>query len=193
MKLIVGLGNPGKEYEKSRHNTGWMVLESLVKELEFEELKKESKFKANISRGGYMSEKIIFAQPTTFMNLSGDSVRTLIKFYKLKLSDLWVIYDDIDLPIGQLRIRKEGGAGTHNGMKSIIESLSSGKFPRFRVGIESRGLTAPKEQDTTSFVLETFSRTEELLAISGRKKAVAAVIMALQKDLDTAMNFFNNT
>ncbi len=191
MKLIVGLGNPGEEYKNSRHNTGWNVIDVLVKELEFEDLKKEAKFKANVSRGQYKTEKVILAQPLTFMNLSGACIQSLLHFYKLKPSDLWVIFDDIDLPLGQIRIRKEGGPGTHNGMKSIVESISSGHFPRFRVGIESRGLTSASEQDITSFVLSAFTSDEKTLAISGRKKAVEAVILALSQNLDAAMNSFN--
>jgi len=191
MKLIFGLGNPGKEYEKNRHNSGWMVIDLLVKELGFEDMKKEARFKANISRGIFKNEKIILAQPTTFMNLSGNSVQSLLRFYKLKPSDLWVIYDDLDLPLGQIRIRKEGSAGTHNGMKSIIENLGSGKFPRFRIGIESRGVTAAGQQDTSSFVLSGFTAEEKPLAMAGRKKAVEALILALSENLDSAMNLFN--
>ena len=125
------------------------------------------------------------------MNLSGEAVAALMNFYKIPQEDLWIIYDDLDLPLGQLRIRKEGSAGTHNGMKSIIESIGKTDFPRFRVGIESRGETAPSQQDTSSFVLDSFNKQELKPALEGMRKAVAAVILALQKDLETAMNQYN--
>jgi len=191
MKLIVGLGNPGREYSNSRHNTGWQVVEGLIKELGFDDLKKEAKFKANVSRGTCNGEKIILVQPLTYMNLSGESVSALMNFYKLTPSDLWIIYDDLDLALSQIRIRKEGGPGTHNGMKSVIASIGDDKFPRFRIGIESRGITSAKEQDTSSFVLSGFSKDEKPLALSGRKKAVESIICALNNDIDSAMNIFN--
>jgi len=191
MKLIVGLGNPGKEHKTSRHNTGWMVIDALVHELKFEELKNEDKFKAKVSSGTVNNEKIILAKPVTYMNLSGEAVSALMNFYKIPPEDVWIIYDDLDLPLGQLRIRKEGGPGTHNGMKSVIEHMGVQNFPRFRVGIESRGETAPEQQDTSSFVLTSFTKDETPVAIEGMRKAVSAVILGLKEDLETAMNQFN--
>lgn len=191
MKLIVGLGNPGKEHKTSRHNTGWMVIDALVHELKFDELKKEDKFKAKVSSGTVNKEKIILAKPVTFMNLSGEAVSALMNFYKIAPEDVWVIYDDLDLPLGQLRIRKEGGPGTHNGMKSVIDQMGDQNFPRFRVGIESRGETAPSQQDTSSFVLAPFTKEETPTALVGMRKAVSAVILGLSADLETAMNQFN--
>lgn len=191
MKLIVGLGNPGKEYENSRHNSGWMVLEALTSELGFENLKKETKFKAKVSQGTFKGEKIILAEPVTFMNLSGLAVQSLMHFYKIKPRDLWVIYDDLDLPLGQIRIRKTGSAGTHNGMKSIVTEIADINFPRIRIGIESRGVTSAVQQDTSSFVLNGFTAEEKPLALQGRNSAVKAIITALIEDLETAMNTFN--
>jgi peptidyl-tRNA hydrolase, PTH1 family len=191
MKLIVGLGNPGKEYSLSRHNTGWQVVAELGRILDFDDFKKETKFKANITRGEIKGEKIILAQPLTYMNLSGEAVSAIMKFYKLEPDDLWVIYDDVDLPLGQIRIRKDGGPGTHNGMKSIVEKIGDNSFPRFRVGIESRGVTAHKEQETADFVLSPFNENELNTANIAFKKAVQAILTALNKNLDLAMNEYN--
>lgn len=198
MKLIIGLGNPGKEYKTSRHNCGWMVVDALIHDLNFPEIKAEEKFKAKVSMGmvetaGHPEgEKIIFAKPTTFMNLSGEAVAAFRNFYKIDPVDIWIVFDELDLPLGQLRIRKNGGAGTHNGMKSVIESLGIKNFPRFRIGIESRGKTAPQQQDTTSFVLSSFTREETPLALEGMRKAVEAIKLALNEGIDAAMNKFNS-
>jgi PTH1 family peptidyl-tRNA hydrolase len=191
MKLIVGLGNPGKEYANSRHNAGWNVIDTLVKDLQLDEPKKEPKFKAMVSTGVLNDEKIILAKPTTYMNLSGESVIALMNFYKVPHEDLWVIYDDIDLPLGQIRIRKDGGAGTHNGMKSIVECLGVKTFPRLRIGTESRGLTAPKEQDTASFVLTPFTKEETKTIKEVFEKASKAIILSIGQNLDLAMNKYN--
>ena len=191
MKLIVGLGNPGKEYEKARHNTGWRVIDALTKELGFDEPKQEKKFKALVSSGTFNDEKIILAKPVTYMNLSGEAVTALLHYYKVKPDDLWIIYDDIDLPLGQIRIRKDGGPGTHNGMKSVIKCTGLKNFPRFRVGIESRGVTAHKEQDTADFVLAPCLKEECRTAAIALKKTVKAITTALEKNLDLAMNEYN--
>jgi PTH1 family peptidyl-tRNA hydrolase len=192
MIVIAGLGNPGPEYEDSRHNTGWRAADLLREELDFEEFAPDKKFASLISKGTYCDQKVIILKPLTFMNLSGKAVSAVLSFYKLKPSDLWVVYDDLDLPLGQIRIRKEGGPGTHNGMKSITELLGNGKFPRIRVGIESRGFTAPEEQETTSFVLEPFKKDEQPLIKKSLKRTVEALVMALGKNIDEAMNIYNN-
>jgi peptidyl-tRNA hydrolase, PTH1 family len=191
MKLIVGLGNPGKEYALSRHNTGWRVVSELAKTLKLEDFKKEKKFNSNVTSTVINGEKVLLAQPLTFMNLSGEAVKAIMNFYKIAPQDLWVIYDDIDLTLGQIRIRKNGGSGTHNGMKSILEKIGSEEFPRFRVGIESRGLTAHKAQDTADFVLSSFLKEETRTATMAIKKTVEAILTALQKNLDLAMNEYN--
>ncbi len=191
MKLIVGLGNPGKEYEMSRHNTGWRVIDALVKHLKFDEPKKESKFQAIVSTGVFNEEKLIIAKPVTYMNLSGESVAAIMNFYKIGEEDLWVVYDDVDLTLGQIRIRKDGGPGTHNGMKSIIKCTGLAGFPRFRVGIESRGATSHEHITTADFVLDRFLEEEEQTVQIAINKTVRAIITALEKNLDLAMNEFN--
>lgn len=190
MKLIIGLGNPGKEYEKTRHNAGFMALDQLMKNQEIA-LKNEPKFKAEIGNSSVEGQKIIVAKPQTYMNNSGEAVAAITQFYKIAPEDIFVIYDDLDLPLGQIRLRAEGGPGTHNGMKSIVQHLGSNKFPRIRIGIESRGATSPKEQDTSSFVLTPFNSEEKKAAIEGIKKAEKALIVALSDSLETAMNLYN--
>ncbi len=196
MKLVVGLGNPGKTYEKTRHNAGFMALDLLRKTLDFEDFREESRFKGNVSIGRYQKpdklfEKVILFKPLTFMNLSGEAVANISQFYKIKPEDCLVIYDDLDLALGSLRIRKKGSAGTHNGMKSILPVLGE-NFLRLRLGIESRGISAPKLQDTSSFVLEKFNSEEFGLFDDVLEKAVAAVQLIISGKTEEAMNLYNN-
>ena len=178
MKILVGLGNPGKEYEKTRHNAGARFLEMLRVNWEFPSWQYEKKFKADTSKGTFNGEKIILAFPLTFMNNSGEAVAPLFNFYNIPHQDLWLIYDDLDLPLGTFRFRPSGSSGTHNGMKSVIEKLGTSDFPRLRIGIESRGVKlpagtvgAPAQQNTTSFVLEKFTKDELPLFENALKKA----------------------
>ncbi|HCW32275.1 MAG: peptidyl-tRNA hydrolase, peptidyl-tRNA hydrolase, PTH1 family [Candidatus Peregrinibacteria bacterium GW2011_GWE2_39_6] len=191
MKVIIGLGNPGKQYELTRHNLGFMAVEELRKELKGGGFRTEAKFKAEICRLEFSGEKIILVRPQTFMNLSGEAVRLLKHFYKISNEDIWVVYDDVDLPLGVLRIREDGSAGTHNGMKSIIQTTASEVFPRFRLGIESRGVLSPGQQEIASFVLEPF-RNEELPQVrEGIDLFVKAVVLALKKSILDAKNVFS--
>lgn len=190
MKIIVGLGNPGKEYEKSRHNAGWMVLDELQKNLEAEPFQEEKKFKALMSSAAYKGEKLVLVKPLTFMNLSGEAVQSVTTFYKVQPEDIFCIYDDLDTPFGSIKIRMKGGPGTHNGMKSIVQNLGE-NFPRLRIGIESRGFTSAKEQDTTSFVLSKFNKDEQPTIKNIVKKAAEAVKTWLTEGIDEAMNQFN--
>ena len=191
MKIVVGLGNPGIEYEGTRHNVGFMVLDAMQEKLEFPEFKEEKKFKALISTGEIAGEKVILMKPQTFMNKSGDAVRLIKDFYKVLNKNIWVIYDDVDLPIGSLRIRKKGSAGTHNGMKSVIGRLGAEKFPRVRIGIESRGeLTAP-QQNIVSFVLKKFNYDEKKIIPKVINEAVKTIKFGLNEGVDNAMNKFN--
>ena len=191
MKLIIGLGNPGKEYEKARHNAGWMVADALQKALGFEEFKNDKKFKAQVSIGTYDEEKVILAKPMTMMNLSGEAVQALVAFYKLDSEDTLVIYDDLDTPFGSLRIRKKGGSGTHNGMKSVVQTLGE-NFPRIRIGIESRGITSAAEHETASYVLSPFNKTEQKTLKEAINTAVGAVKTILKQGLEPAMNNYNS-
>lgn len=179
MKIIVGLGNPGKEYSKNRHNTGFMVLDALYEKLNANDWKEESKFKSVIAEVTINGEKVLLVKPQTFMNLSGEAVTKILSFYKANLEDLTVIYDDLDLPTGTIRIRDKGSAGTHNGMKSIVQLLGSEDFRRIRIGIESRGTIAPEKQGTSSYVLSDFTKDEKVLIDKAIEEVVDEIIEKL--------------
>ncbi len=158
MKIIIGLGNPGEKYRNTRHNVGFMTLDALTKKLNLN-FSLEKKFNAEISQTNINNEKTIFAKPQTFMNKSGLAVQALISFYKIDpKKDLTIIYDDIDLQLGEIRTSGQS-AGGHNGMQSIIQSLNTNEINRFRIGI----LNLPKEQiaDTANYVLGNFSKEEQ--------------------------------
>lgn len=161
MHLVVGLGNPGKEYEKTRHNVGFSCVDALREKLALTDWTSSKKLDGVIAEGQMNETRLILLKPQTFMNNSGESVAAASQFYKIKPENLWVVYDDIDLPLGKLRLRKEGSAGTHNGMKSLITHLGFSDFPRLRIGIESRGVHAASAQDLSSFVLSKFLPEEE--------------------------------
>ncbi|MEK7523475.1 MAG: aminoacyl-tRNA hydrolase [Patescibacteria group bacterium] len=192
MKLIVGLGNPGKEYEKTRHNVGFQCVDLLQQHLGFPAFKVEKKFASQISEGSYQNHKVILAKPETFMNNSGEALQKLVNFYHIEPQDAWVIYDDVDLPLGSIRIRTEGSSGTHNGMKSIISLLGFQNFPRIRIGIESRGESSPQKQDLASFVLHAFSKKEAKLAKETLQMSKEAIMFALEKGIPAAMDQYNS-
>ncbi len=191
MKLIIGLGNPGREYEGNRHNVGFQILDELVKELELEDFKAEKKFHALVTQGTHEGEKFIFAKPQTYMNLSGESAIKIAQFYKIPLQDTLVVYDELDLPLGKIRVRPNGSAGTHNGLKSLVQHLGSSNFPRLRFGIESRGTTAPQQQNTSDFVLSDF-RPEEFAEYQKiMKQAKQATLDFLHEDMEKLMQKYN--
>lgn len=191
MKLIIGLGNPGPRYEGTRHNIGFMAVDALRERLKFGGFRDEVKFKAEIARGEFNGDRVILVRPQTFMNLSGESVVAVKQFYKVGVEDIWAVYDDIDLPLGTLRIRESGSPGTHNGMKSLIQSLSSDGFPRFRLGIESRGVLSPNQQDLSSFVLEPFRNEERSEVNQLVDHFVEAAVLALKKGVPEAQQTFS--
>lgn len=157
MKLICGLGNPGDEYKNTRHNAGFIFLDKFAGDLNAGEFKKKNDFNALVAESGDGADKVIFMKPLTFMNKSGESVSRIANFYKILPEDIFIIYDDIDLPLGSIRFRKTGSAGTHNGMRSIISCLGSQDFPRLRLGIESR---TNKNFPLDAFVLSRFTDEE---------------------------------
>jgi len=175
MKIIVGLGNIGDKYTKNRHNTGFMTVDALADKLGVTEWKEEPKFSSFTATATIKGEKILLVKPTTLMNLSGQAISSIVNFYKEPLENLTVIYDDLDLPLGTIRIRDKGSAGTHNGMKSVIQELGTEEFKRIRIGIEGRGTTSPEQQDTSSYVLSGFTKEEEPTI----KKAISEVISKL--------------
>lgn len=177
MKLICGLGNPGEKYERTRHNVGFRVLDALARALNFPEFSEKGKYL--LSSQGEGAAKILLMKPLTYMNLSGEAVSEVMNFYKIAPADLTVVYDDVDLPLGTLRFREKGSAGTHNGMKSIVEHLATLDFPRLRVGIESRGETAPEQMELDVFVLAPFLPDEE----STLKGTIKEAVELLEKSL----------
>lgn len=187
MKLIVGLGNIGNEYKNTRHNIGFMVLDELAKEWSINNWKKERS--AEVAEYRFNGEKILLARPTTYMNLSGNAVGQLANFYNIVPPNIAVIQDDLDLPCGKLRIRKQGSAGGHNGIKSILEHLGTNVFPRFKIGI---GHPEHLEQKVINHVLTKFSGEEKKFIDEAIKKCSNAIICWLENDLDLAMNRFNN-
>jgi PTH1 family peptidyl-tRNA hydrolase len=187
MKLIAGLGNPGAGYERSRHNIGWMVADAFARKFRIDLGTHEKN--AMTGTGRVAGGAVMVAKPLTYMNLSGDAVRLLVNAYLESTSDLIVVYDDIDLPFGKLRIRPSGSAGTHNGMRSIVESLASEQFPRLRCGV--RGENYGEAGRLRDYVLDDFSSDEQpaLEVMIGR--AVDALVLFCRGDLRRAMNEFN--
>ncbi len=184
MKIILGLGNPGRDYTRTRHNVGYRVIELLAERLGLDFNK--AKFNSLLAEGQVGSEKLILAKPTTYMNRSGLAAQDIISFYKVDPRELLVVYDDIDLEVGSLRIRKKGSAGTHNGMRDIISRLASDDFPRIRLGI-GKDPRIP----LASFVLSGFTKEEEVLIDEAIKEGVDALELYLSHGLEAAMNKYN--
>lgn len=184
MKIIAGLGNPGKEYENTKHNVGFLTIDILAEKYDIKVNK--IKFKGLIGEGMIGTEKVILVKPQTYMNLSGQCIREIVAFYKLDMEDLVVIYDDIDLPMGNLRIRKKGSAGTHNGMRSIIYDLQDDGFPRVRVGIGGE-----RKGDLANYVISGFSGDDRKLIEEAIVKAADAVTCLVEDGVDRAMVDYN--
>ena len=184
MKLIVGLGNPGKEYAGTRHNCGFMVIDRLASKLNVDV--DQNKFKGLYAKVKYHGEDIILLKPPTYMNLSGESVNAVMNFFKIDKDDLLVIYDDLDMPVGKLRLRKTGSAGGHNGIKNIIAHLNSQDFKRIRVGIDRH-----KYMNVADYVLSRFSKVESEAIEQGIENAANAVLDYLDNDFNHAMNYYN--
>jgi len=185
MYLIAGLGNIGKEYDGTRHNIGFEVIDYLSEKKGITVKKKEQNGLTGVYRE--FGEKILLAKPTTFMNNSGLCIAGLVNFYQVPLENLFIIYDDIDLVIGDVRIRQRGSAGTHNGMRSIIQSLGSQDFPRIRIGTGR-----PKEgADLIRFVLGHFAKSEIPLMESAVMEAVKGIDYFVKDGVDRAMNQVN--
>lgn len=185
MKIIVGLGNPGSEYEKTRHNTGFMVIDKIAEKYNIEIKKKKSK--ALIGTGEINGEKVMLVKPQTFMNLSGEAVRGIMDFYKESIDNLLVVFDDIDLELGNIRIKERGSAGTHNGMKSVVQNVGTVDFKRVKVGIGK-----PKvNMDLVNYVLGKFSDDELKILTGSIEKAVDAVEIIVSGNVSKAMNLYN--
>ncbi len=183
MFLIVGLGNPGKEYEDTRHNIGFKVVDNIAKEYNIDV--NRQKFKGTYGEGFINGEKVMLLKPTTYMNLSGESVREVVDFYNLEDHEILIIYDDISLDVGKLRIREKGSAGGHNGIKSIIAHLGSDVFPRIKVGV------GQPNSDLVKHVLGRFTKEEMTILDESIEAATKATAEIVKNDVKTAMNQFN--
>lgn len=186
MYIIAGLGNPKKEYNNTRHNIGFDVIERIADQENIGIL--EKKHKALIGKGYIEGQKVILAKPQTFMNLSGESVRELVDYYKVdETSELIVISDDISLDVGQLRVRKKGSAGGHNGLKNIISHMGHDTFIRVKMGVGEK----PRGYDLADYVLGHFDKKERAIMDEALERAADAVRMIIREDADVAMNHFN--
>ena len=186
MFVIAGLGNPTLQYEGTRHNVGFDVIDLLADKYNI--TVETRKNRALIGKGMIEGKKVILVKPQTYMNLSGESVRGLVDYYKIdEEEELLVIYDDVSLGVGQLRIRKKGSAGGHNGIKNIISHLDTNVFMRIKIGVGEK----PKKYDLADYVLSRFSKVEREQMEEGYEKAVRAAVMILNGETDAAMNEYN--
>lgn len=186
MYIIAGLGNPTKEYAHTRHNIGFDVIDAIAEQYNIAVM--EKKHKALIGKGYIEGEKAVLLKPLTFMNLSGESIQDAVNYYKIDETDeLIVIYDDISLAPGQLRIRKKGSAGGHNGIKNIIAHLGHDTFQRIKVGVGEK----PRGYDLADYVLSRFSKQERSIMEESIGRAVEAVKVMISENADAAMNLFN--
>jgi PTH1 family peptidyl-tRNA hydrolase len=183
--LIVGLGNPGREYTQTRHNIGFMLIDRLTLRLNARGMKLQSK--AIVITAQYEGRKLILAKPQTYMNLSGQSVQGLVRFYKLPLQHILVAHDDLDLPFCTIRMRPGGGAGGQKGIKSIIDQLGTPEFARLRLGIDR----PPGRMDAAAYVLQDFTQKELLTVSETLDRAADAVLTWVLEGLNAAMNKFN--
>jgi PTH1 family peptidyl-tRNA hydrolase len=183
VKLIVGLGNPGTKYAGTRHNVGFRVIDELARRCQVE--LSQEKFHAWFARASVAEQEVILLKPTTFVNGSGRAVLAAGRFYRVDLSDLLVISDDLALPLGKLRLRGQGGAGGHNGLQDIIDRLGNEAFARLRIGID------PPIGDPVRWVLSRFSEAEESLAAAACRRAADAVACWIERGTEFAMNRYN--
>lgn len=186
MFVIVGLGNPSREYKGTRHNAGFEVIDRISEKYNISVNIK--KHRALMGKGVIQGKKVILAKPQTFMNLSGESVRSLVNFYQVDVTkELLVIYDDVSLGTGQLRIRAKGSAGGHNGIKNIISQIGGQIFPRIKVGVGEK----PPKMDLAAYVLGHFSKNEQILMDEGYEMAISAAETIMEGRIEAAMNEYN--
>ncbi len=190
-RLIVGLGNPGAKYDRTRHNIGFEVIDALVKRYPDASLAENKRFQGNAGEFRSGGDRTVLLKPTTFMNLSGQAVRAVLDWYKLDPESVLVVYDDMDLPTGKLRLRLSGGAGGHNGMKSIIAHLGTKEFPRLRVGIGATDKGEERDHAVVSHVLGRFAPEDRKIVDAVIPMAVDAIDLSLRKGFERAMNLYN--
>lgn len=185
--VVIGLGNPGRKYAETRHNVGFCVVELLALRHKIKMTK--LKFKALYGEGVVFGKRVMLVMPQTYMNLSGESVRDIINWYKISVKNIIIIYDDIDLPIGKIRVRPKGSAGTHNGMRSVIYQIMSDEFPRVRVGIDK----PPEGWDLADYVLSKFAKEDKGKIAQAVVNAADAVETIIGSGINEAMNKFNKS
>ena len=185
--LLIGLGNPGREYRETRHNVGFMVIDRLCASFDVKLSRLQSK--ALVGTGHWNDSKIVLAKPQTFMNLSGQAVGGLVHFYKVPLTQLLVIHDEIDLPLGTLRIRPAGGSGGNRGQASIIEQLGTQDYPRLRIGVDR----PPGQMQAADYVLQNFSASDQSILKEVLDHAVEAARIFIRDGLEKAMNLYNGS
>ena len=186
MKLVVGLGNPGSEYEHTRHNVGFRVVDKLASKLDWKW--SERRNRAILASGTIDLEKVVLAKPFTFMNLSGQAVGELVRWYKIQPEDVLVVYDELDLPVGKVRLKARGSAAGHHGLIDIIHHLHTTNFPRLRIGIGHPAKSHIKGKD---HVLNVPTHDERLLLETGEDRAVEAIELVIRQGLSSAMNVVN--
>lgn len=186
MYYIVGLGNPGIQYENTRHNAGFISIDYLARKYSIDVRK--IKFKSLIGQGVISGQKVMLVKPQTYMNNSGEAIREIYKYFDFEHDKLIVIYDDIDIDFGSIRIRKKGSAGTHNGMKSIIYNLEFDDFPRIKVAVGKK----PSYMDLANFVLSGFSKQEANILEKEVKLAAESIEMILEEGIEKAMSVYNS-
>lgn len=187
MKIVAGLGNPGRKYSGTRHNVGFEVVAELARRFSADGWK--NRFEAETAEVQVGGERVLLLAPQTYMNLSGRSIRSAVTFYKVAVSDLLVICDDLNLDLGRLRLRASGTAGGQNGLKNIIDQLGTTEFPRLRVGIGR----PPEGQDTVNYVLQTFAKSERDTMMDSVLKACDATELWVKEGVEQAMNKFNRS
>ncbi len=191
LRLIVGLGNPGEKYAHTRHNIGFDVVDALAQRWQIP-LAENRRFHGWVGEGRAIAgDKLVLLKPTTFMNRSGQAVRAVMDWYKFVPGAVLVVYDDMDLPLGRLRLRPSGSAGGHNGMKSVIAHLGTQDFPRLRIGIGSTEKGDERDEAVISHVLGKFAPAEKKLVNTSLEWAVDAIEMALKQNVEKAMSLFN--
>jgi PTH1 family peptidyl-tRNA hydrolase len=188
LKVVVGLGNPGLQYEFSRHNIGFRIIDNLAREIEIE-FKKVKSYDSLISRGKINNYNLRLVKPQTYMNLSGKSVNKIVSYYRISFQDLLIVYDDLNLELGQIRIRKRGSAGGHKGVESIIQYLNSEDIPRLRIGIGKPSINS--NFDYTSYVLSNFDNNEKDKISEVIQLSTEAIKTIIEDGLEKAMRKYN--
>jgi PTH1 family peptidyl-tRNA hydrolase len=184
---FIGLGNPGREYELTRHNIGFLAIDQLSRAWDIPVNK--YRFKSLVGKGNYEGNTVLLAKPQGYMNLSGDAVASITRFYKLSLEQICIIHDDLDLPFGKIRLRRSGGSAGQKGMASIIARLGTEEFYRLRIGIGR----PPGQMEAADYVLQSFRKKESGILEDVLNKAVGAIEMLLNEGIDRAMTFYNHS